>query len=94
MGQNTIRLTPGHGMYLTQAGEISITERIVASEVFLAADDSPGNWREITGEEAAVYEAAKGAAIEAKARESAAIAELEAQAEINLAGSKGKEELR
>lgn len=45
-------LVPEEGHYITQAGEVADEERIFSKEVFLAINDSPANWKEITEEEA------------------------------------------
>lgn len=45
-------LVPEEGNFLTQAGEIELNQRIFSKEVFLAVNDSPANWKEITEEEA------------------------------------------
>lgn len=45
------------GHKLTQAADVPDAERVVAAKVYLAANDSPGAWREITDAEAAVIEA-------------------------------------
>lgn len=45
-------LTPEEGHYLTQNSEdISVADRIYSTSVYLAASDSPDNWREATEEE-------------------------------------------
>lgn len=45
-------LVPEEGHYITQAEEVTAEERIFSKEVFLAINDSPSNWKEITEEEA------------------------------------------
>lgn len=45
-------LTPDEGYMLTQAAETDIENRIVTSQVILAVNDSPSNWREIPKAEA------------------------------------------
>ena len=45
-----IEASEGHT--LTQAGDISANERTMAKKVYLAVNDSPDNWKEITDEEA------------------------------------------
>ena len=40
------------GHFLTQRAEVAIADRAVTDTVYLAATDSPGNWREITAGEA------------------------------------------
>ena len=50
-------LTPDEGMMLTQAADVSVESRIVTDRVYLAVNDSPDNWREITADEAAAIRA-------------------------------------
>lgn len=45
-------LIPEEGHYITQAGDIDIKQRAFSKEVFLAINDSPSNWKEITADEA------------------------------------------
>lgn len=45
-------LIPEEGHYITQAEEVDIEQRIFSKEVFLAVNDSPANWKEITEDEA------------------------------------------
>lgn len=54
---------PGH--YLTQAAEVATPERIVTDTVYLAANDSPANWIEITTDAAAAIRAEQAAELEA-----------------------------
>ena len=54
---------PGH--YLTQAAEVATSERIVTDTVYLAANDSPANWMEITADAAAGIRAEQAAELEA-----------------------------
>lgn len=44
----TMVLKADEGMTLTQAGDVNIRDRIVTGTVYLAANDSPDNWKEIT----------------------------------------------
>ncbi len=53
------------GHFLTQAGEVPIPDRAVTETVYLAATDSPDNWREITADEAAAILEAQREAAEA-----------------------------
>lgn len=48
----TIVLTAAEGCYLTQANCADIRAAIITERVYLANTDSPGNWREITAEQA------------------------------------------
>lgn len=58
-------LRPEPGMFLTQAGDVPLPERIVtAGPVYLAANDSPENWRETDAAEAGTLNAAIAAARE------------------------------
>ncbi len=45
-------LIPDEGNYITQAADVNIEERVFSKEVFLAVNDSPSNWKEITEDEA------------------------------------------
>jgi len=45
-------LIPEEGHYITQAEEVDIEQRIFSKEIFLAVNDSPANWKEITEDEA------------------------------------------
>ena len=47
-----IILQPSEGYTLTQSADVKIAERILSKKVFLAVNDSPDNWKEITDEEA------------------------------------------
>ena len=47
-----IILQPSEGYTLTQSADVKISERILSKKVFLAVNDSPENWKEITDEEA------------------------------------------
>ncbi|MBD5252322.1 MAG: hypothetical protein HDS49_04750 [Bacteroides sp.] len=44
-------IVPEEGYYLTQAEEVEPNQRIFSKEIFLAVNDSPANWKEITEEE-------------------------------------------
>ena len=48
----TIVLTAAEGCYLTQANCEDIRAAVITERVYLANTDSPGNWREITAEQA------------------------------------------
>ena len=50
-------LTPDEGMMLTLAADVPVESRIVTDRVYLAVNDSPDNWREITADEAAAIRA-------------------------------------
>lgn len=45
-------IEPNEGYTLTQAKDVNVEERILSKKVFLAVNDSPENWKEITDEEA------------------------------------------
>lgn len=84
-------LTASEGHKLTQAGEVDILDRTITPKVYLAATDSPDNWREITDADAdalrAEIEAARQAAEEAARAEAAQMRE----AELNNTGSMNDE---
>lgn len=50
-------LEPEDGHFLTQAAQIPDSERLVTDRVYLAANDSPDAWREITAAEAEAIKA-------------------------------------
>lgn len=58
-------LTASEGHKLTQAADIDIKSRFIASQVALGANDSIENWKEITDAEAAAIEEEIRAAHEA-----------------------------
>lgn len=45
-------IEPNEGYTLTQSKDVDVTERILSKKVFLAVNDSPENWKEITDAEA------------------------------------------
>lgn len=45
-------LEPSEGHTLTQSQDVEIQNRILSKKVFLAVNDSPNNWKEITDAEA------------------------------------------
>ena len=45
-------LIPSKGYMLTQAFEVEIANRVVSDKVYLAVNDEPSNWKEITQAEA------------------------------------------
>lgn len=45
-------LEPNEGYVLTQSGEVELANRIFSEKIFLAVNDSPDNWMEITIDEA------------------------------------------
>ena len=49
---SVIILEPTDGHTLTQSAEVDIQERILSKKVFLAVNDQPSNWKEITDAEA------------------------------------------
>ena len=49
---SVIILEPTDGHTLTQSAEVDIQERILSKKVFLAVNDHPNNWKEITDAEA------------------------------------------
>lgn len=53
----TLIIKPSEGMFLTQAGEVDILDRVFATKVAIGKEDSPDNWREITAEEADILKA-------------------------------------
>ena len=49
-------IIPSNGHTLTQANEVNIEDRILSKKVYLAINDSPSNWKEITDDEALIIE--------------------------------------
>ena len=47
-----IILQPSEGYTLTQSKEVEIQDRILSKKIFLAVNDSPDNYKEITDKEA------------------------------------------
>lgn len=45
-------IEPSEGFTLTQAGELEAKDRILSKKIYLAVNDSPSNWTEITDKEA------------------------------------------
>ena len=45
-------LEPSEGHTLTQSQDVETQDRILSKKVFLAVNDSPNNWKEITDVEA------------------------------------------
>lgn len=52
----TVRvLHPSEGCLLTQSEDVSIELRIITDKVYLGVNASESDWREITAEEAEIY---------------------------------------
>lgn len=49
-------IIPSNGHTLTQANEVNIEDRILSKKVYLAINDNPSNWVEITDDEALIIE--------------------------------------
>ena len=60
------------GKTLTQAAEVTLQERVFSKKLYLAVNDSPDKWKEITDEEAATLKAEAEAEAEAEAAAKAA----------------------
>lgn len=45
-------LKPNAGCVLTQSADVELQNRVFSEEIWLAATDSPDNWKDITIEEA------------------------------------------
>ena len=63
----TIVLEASEGMTITNAAEVDIDKRTLTKRLYLAATDSPDNWREIPDAEADMLRAAATAARQARA---------------------------
>ena len=49
----TVRIIePSEGFTLTQSADVDLENRILSKKVFLAVNDDPSNWKEITDTEA------------------------------------------
>lgn len=48
-------LEPSEGYVLTQVDDVNIEDRILSYKVYLAVNDSPDNWKEITETKAKEY---------------------------------------
>lgn len=49
---SVIILQPSEGQTLTQSTDVEIQDRILSKKIFLAVNDKPENWKEITDAEA------------------------------------------
>ena len=49
-----IILQPSEGYTLTQSKDVEVQDRILSKKIFLAVNDSPDNYKEITDKEAEV----------------------------------------
>ena len=49
---NVSILKPNAGCVLTQSAEVELQNRVFSEEIWLAATDSPENWKDISIEEA------------------------------------------
>lgn len=45
-------IEPNEGFTLTQSAEVDVKARIFSKKIYLAVNDSPDNWKEITDVEA------------------------------------------
>lgn len=50
-------IEPSEGYTLTQSKDVEVRERILSKKIFLAVNDSPDNWKEITDAEAEAIKA-------------------------------------
>ena len=51
---NVSILKPNAGCLLTQSADVDLQNRVFSEEIWLAATDSPENWKDISTEEAEV----------------------------------------
>ena len=49
---SVVVIEPSEGYTLTQSADVEVQNRILSKKVFLAVNDSPSNWKEITDAEA------------------------------------------
>ena len=73
----TTVITASEGHKLTEAAEVDIIARTITPKVYLAATDSPDNWREITDAEADALRAEKKAAAEREQSQAKVYAEVD-----------------
>lgn len=52
-----IILQPSEGYTLTQSKDVEVQDRILSKKIFLAVNDSPDNYKEITDKEAEAIKA-------------------------------------
>ena len=45
-------LKPNAGCLLTQSADVELQSRVISEEIWLASNDSPNNWKDISIEEA------------------------------------------
>ena len=45
---SVVVIEPSEGYTLTQSADVEVQNRILSKKVFLAVNDSPSNWKEIT----------------------------------------------
>lgn len=50
-------IEPSEGYTLTQSKDVEVRDRILSKKIFLAVNDSPDNWKEITDAEAEAIKA-------------------------------------
>lgn len=50
-------IEPSEGYTLTQSKDVEVQDRILSKKIFLAVNDSPDNWKEITDAEAEAIKA-------------------------------------
>ena len=50
-------IEPSEGYTLTQFADVEVQDRILSKKIFLAVNDSPDNWKEITDAEAEAIKA-------------------------------------
>lgn len=50
-------IEPSEGYTLTQSKDVEVQDRILSKKIFLAVNDSPDNWKEITNAEAEAIKA-------------------------------------
>lgn len=59
-------LIASEGCFLTQSAEVELLDRIITERVYLAANASPTDWKEITEAEADEIRAKQQAALDAE----------------------------
>ena len=66
----TVRIIePSEGFTLTQSADVDLENRVLSKKVFLAVNDDPSNWKEITDTEADEIRSQQEAIAKAKENE-------------------------
>lgn len=75
-------LTAAEGHFLTQANLENVEGAVISTKVYLAVNDAPENWKEITAEEAEAIKAEQEKISEERRKELEPSQELESPQEV------------